>query len=229
MTNPDRHDRSRSGIGLVGLAAIALVMAACGSATGSSAPVPSPSPAPTASAAPTVGPSATTTPTASATPAPTAAASSSSAACVVEPQTGIVPSDRLTGITVLGLPGRDIVKFGFGAASLTPVGPPTGSLAVASPPFTEGGSGLPIVLNGDHALQVVFKGMSIMNDVGQPTFTGERQINVTDAARSLRQVIVFDEAEGQIGWYVGYDGASCVTLSREGDAILLTIDFGPGS
>ncbi|OGO51261.1 MAG: hypothetical protein A2Z32_05845 [Chloroflexi bacterium RBG_16_69_14] len=163
------------------------------------------------------------------TPLTTPTASASATACVSMPQTGIVPSDRLTAIEVSGLPGRDIVRFEFGTGSLTPAGPPTGSLDVASPPFTEGASGLPIDLEGEHALQVVFKNMSIMNDVGQPTFTGERQVQVTDASRSLRQVIIFDESEGQIGWYVGYDGSSCVILSREGNAIVLAIEFGPGS
>jgi hypothetical protein len=145
------------------------------------------------------------------------------------PQTGIVPSDRLTAIKVLGLPGRDVVRFEFGTGSLTPAGPPTGSLDVASPPFTEGASGLPIDLAGQHALQVIFRNMSIVNDVGQPTFTGERQVRVADASRSLRDVIIFDESEGQIGWFVGYDGTSCVTLGREGSAIILAIDFGSGS
>jgi len=48
-------------------------------------------------------------------------------------------------------------------------------------------------------------------------------------SRSLREVILFDESEGQIGWYIGYDGSSCVSVSREGDAVLVVIDFGPGS
>ena len=70
--------------------------------------------------------------------------------------------------------------------------------------------------------------MSLQNDVGQPVFTGVRQITVTDAARSLRQVVIFDESEGQVGWYVGYDTSSCLSLTREGDDLLLMIDFGPG-
>jgi hypothetical protein len=34
---------------------------------------------------------------------------------------------------------------------------------------------------------------------------------------------VFDESEGQVGLYIGYDGTGCVTLTREGMAILLTV------
>ena len=65
---------------------------------------------------------------------------------------------------------------------------------------------LPIDLQGEHALQVVFTGMSLQNDVGQETYTGRREIRATDPSRSLRHVVLFDESEGQIGWYVGYDG-----------------------
>ncbi len=145
------------------------------------------------------------------------------------PQTGTLPSDRLTGMQVLGVPGADIVRFQFSPGSLTPAGPPVGSLDVATPPFTEGASGLPIELEGEQALQVVFRGMSLQNDVGQETYTGEREIRATDPSRSLRHVIVFDESEGQMGWYIGYDGPSCVTLTREGDDVLVAIAFGPGS
>jgi len=211
-----------------GLLVTALLVVACGTDTGSATPTGSPFATPTASVPTTVGPTTAPTPTASSAPTPPRA-SSSAAACVVEPQTGVVPSDRLTALQVLGLPGRDVVRFEFSPGSLTPAGPPTESLEVALPPFTEGASGLPIDLTGEHALQVVFKGMSIMNDVGQPTFSGARQILGTDLSRSLREVIIFDESEGQIGWYIGYDGSSCVTLSREGDTIVLAIDFGPGT
>ena len=141
----------------------------------------------------------------------------------------MLPSDRLTGMQVLGVPGADIVTFQFSPGSLTPAGPPVGSLDVATPPFTEGASGLPIELDGEQALQVVFRGMSLQNDVGQETYTGEREIRATDPSRSLRHVVVFDESEGQMGWYIGYDGPSCVTLTREGDDILVAIAFGPGS
>ena len=34
-----------------------------------------------------------------------------------------------------------------------------------------------------------------------------------------------DESEGQLGWYVGYDGSSCPTLTRHGDTMELALDF----
>jgi len=205
------------------VAVLALVVAACGSSPATSTPSAAASSSPAASIGPSAPPSvAATTPAPAATPV-------GSVACAVTPQTGQLPSDRLTGMQVLGVPGADIVRFQFSPGSLTPAGPPVGSLDVATPPFTEGASGLPIELDGEQALQVVFRGMSLQNDVGQETYTGEREIRATDPSRSLRHVIVFDESEGQMGWYIGYDGPSCVTLTREGDDVLVAITFGPGS
>ena len=210
---------------IVGLVILGLSLAACGPTT------PSPSPS---SAAPSAVPSVAVTaspaaPTATALPSPTPSASAAVVACDLKPQTGQLPSDRLTGVQVLGVPGADIVRFQFSPGSLTPAGPPVGSLDLATPPFTEGASGLPVDLQGKNALQVVFRHMSLQNDAGEETFTGEREIRATDPSRSLRHVVLFDESEGQLGWYLGYDGPACVTLTREGDDILVTITYGQGA
>jgi len=205
------------------LAVLALAAAACDPNSSIATPSASASRSPAASVAPSAPASvAVTTPNPTGTPAP-------SVACAVTPQTGTLPSDRLTGMQVLGLPGADIVAFHFSPGSLTPAGPPVGSLDVATPPFTEGASGLPIDLQGQQAIKVVFRGMSLQNDVGQETYTGEREIRWTDPSRPLRHVVLFDESEGQMGFYLGYDGPACVTLTREGDDIIVSIAFGPGS
>jgi hypothetical protein len=212
-------------LAIVGLVIFGLSFAACGP----TAPSASPS-----SAAPSVAPSAPATatpaaPTASVVPSSTPSASAVAVSCDLKPQTGQLPSDRLTGIQVLGVPGADIVRFQFSPGSLTPAGPPVGSLDVATPPFTECASGLPVDLQGEKALQVVFRHMSLQNDAGEETFTGQREIRSTDPSRSLRHVVLFDESEGQLGWYLGYDGPACVTLTREGDDILVTITYGQGA
>jgi hypothetical protein len=210
---------------IVILVILGLSIAACRPTTPSASPsTAAASPAPTVAA--TASPTA---PTATAIPTLTPSASAVAVSCDLKPQTGQLPSDRLTGIQVLGVPGADIVRFQFSPGSLTPAGPPTGSLDVATPPFTEGASGLPVDLQGEKALQVVFRGMSLQNDAGEETFTGEREIRSTDPSRSLRHVVLFDESEGQLGWYLGYDGPACVTLTREGNDVLVTITYGPGS
>ncbi len=210
---------------IVTLVILGLSLAACGPAAPSATPsTAAPSAAP--SVAVTASPAA---PTATVVPSATPSASAAVVACDLKPQTGQLPSDRLTGVQVLGVPGADIVRFQFSPGSLTPAGPPVGSLDVATPPFTEGASGLPVELQGEKALQVVFRHMSLQNDAGEETFTGEREIRGTDSSRSLRHVVLFDESEGQMGWYLGYDGPACVTLTREGDDILVTITYGQGA
>jgi hypothetical protein len=149
--------------------------------------------------------------------------------CDLKSQTGQLPSDRLTGVQVLGVPGADIVRFQFSPGSLTPAGPPVGSLDVATPPFTEGASGLPVDLQGKNALQVVFRHMSLQNDAGEETYTGAQEMRTDDPSRSLRHVVMLDESEGQIGWYIGYDGPACVTLGREGADVIVSIAFATGS
>jgi hypothetical protein len=129
---------------------------------------------------------------------------------------------------VFGLPGRDILRFDFAPGPSTPAGAPFGSLTVATSPFTQAASGQPIDLKGDHALQVVFRNMKLADEGGAPTFSGPRE-TVSDPGRSLRHVIMFDESEGQVGWYVGYDGSPCITATYEGTRLLLLMDFGVGS
>ena len=207
--------------------AIAFAIAGCGGAAPSSSPI---AVAPTASPVPSVAPTPSASPSVSATPSPSPSAATASptiaAACPVESQTGLLPSDRMTNVEIAALPGRDVVRFSFGKRSLQPTGPSTGSLDAAKPPFTGGASGLPIDLKGGHAVQVVFRGMSLQNDVGQLAYDGPREFEVTDPSRSLRHLVLFDESEGQLGWYAGYDGPGCVSLAREGDSILLTFDVG---
>jgi hypothetical protein len=206
------------------LALVAVFVTACGS----TAPTAAPSTVATPPAASLV-PTASAAPTATITPTATPPASAAAVSCDLKPQTGMLPSDRLTGMQVLGVPGSDIVRFQFSPGSLTPAGPPTGSLDVAKPPFTEGASGLPVDLQGEQALQVVFRHMSLQNDAGEETYTGEREIRATDPSGRLRHVVLFDESEGQLGWYIGYDGPACVTLTREGDDILVIVTYGAGS
>lgn len=209
----------------LGIALVACGSGAAATPSASLATASNPPPSPSAAASPI--PSATLTPTASASAS--ASSSASAAACAVDRQTGLLPSDRMTNVEILGLPGRDVVRFSFGDRSLEPKGPATGTLDAATPPFTGAASGLPINLKGEHALKVVFRGMSLQNDVGQLAYDGPREFVVTDPTRSLRHLVLYDESEGQLGWYAGYDGPSCPTLTRNGDTIELALDFAPGS
>jgi hypothetical protein len=214
------------------VAAMAVVVAVVAVGCGQPAPSFSPTISPGATATAAASPAVESSPTATAEPSlavePTPTGSPSSVACAFKRQTVGPPSDRLTGIEILGLAGKDIVAFDFGPESLSPAGKPTGSLSVATPPFTAAASGKRIALSGEHALKIVFTGMAVTNDLGEPTFSGERHIRVDDG-RSLREVILFDESEGQIAWYIGFDGSPCVKLSGEGDRIIVGIEFAASS
>jgi hypothetical protein len=139
----------------------------------------------------------------------------------VTPEEGLLPSDRVVSVEVATSPAADFVTFVFDDGSLTPAGPPRGELSAAAPPFTFASSGLPIDLQGQRAVQVRMVGMSLYNDVGEPTFTGDRDITVDYPA--LKQVVLYDESEGIAGWYIGYDGKGCVGLVRDGTDIVVTI------
>src|SRR4051812_9549280 len=196
---------------------MAISLVACGSA-GTTTPAPSASALPIQTPTPSAS-TATATPiaTPSAAPTPTASVAASAAACAVERQMALLPSDRMTNVEIVPEAGRDVVRFSFGPRSLEPKGPARGTLDVAAPPFTGGASGLPVEIHGEHALQVVFTGMSLQNDVGQLAYDGPREFTVADESRSLRHLVLYDKSEGQLGWYVGYDGPSCPTLTRHGN------------
>jgi hypothetical protein len=74
---------------------------------------------------------------------------------------------------------------------------------------------------GEHVLVLRFSGMSLANDVGQPTYDGPVELKPGFAA--LKHAVLFDASEGQIGWYIGYDGPGCVTLGRNGQDVTIAI------
>jgi len=211
----------------LGLAAVilALVAAGCGASGSSPSPFPVasgsvvPNPSSVQSGPPTTAPSVVP----SSTPPPTVAPSV--AACDALPQTGSLPSDRFTDLRISTGADADRLSFIFGNPSLPgPAGPPQGALEVAEPPYTLAGSGATIAVVGERVVQVRFTGMSLANDVGQPTYAGAPELKAELPA--LRHAVLFDASEGVIGWYVGYDGSGCLTLVRNGNVITLVIEHG---
>ena len=63
--------------------------------------------------------------------------------------------------------------------------------------------------------------MSLANDVGQPTYDGRTDIRATGTA--FKQAVLFDASEGDIGWYVGYNGSGCVGMSVGAHDVTLVI------
>lgn len=221
-------------IGLVAVAAsVALVLAACGTSTPTTASTPpsaSGSPALSTATASTIpsGSAPLSTATASTSPVPSPTPSAAPTACPLEPQTGRLPSDRIVDVIISRAGSADLVTFVFGDPSLLapPAGASKGSLDPAEPPFTNAASGLPIKVDGERVAQVRFSGMLLSNDVGQPTYDGPTDFRPDLPA--LRSVVAYDLFEGVSGWYIGYDGRGCVTLTSDSRSVTVAIQHPPG-
>lgn len=213
------------------LAGLALLLALATGACASTNPGLSASPGTAVSMPPTSGAPSTGSPSPAAEPSASAgetqgpAASPSgpgSAACPTPNQPGLLPSDRLVDIAISGTPTADLVTFVFAAPSApTPAGPPQGSLLAATAPFSFAGSGAAIDLLGEHAVQLRFTGMTIATDAGVSTYQGPADVKPNLPA--LREAIQFDASEGVIGWYLGFDGTGCVSLTRSGNDVTVQI------
>jgi hypothetical protein len=143
--------------------------------------------------------------------------------CAIEPESGPIASDRLVDVTIEGTDDADIVTFVFGNPSPErPQGPAAGRLQAAVPPYTEAASGLPVELHGEHVAEVMFTGMSIMNDIGEPTYDG--RLDFRPGLSALKDVVNFDMFEGHVGWYLAYDGPGCVRLGTDGRNITVTFE-----
>lgn len=181
------------------LVVLALAVVGCGPAGGSS-------PSPSASAVPSPSPSASALSSPSALPSPSA----STCPPLAAPR---VPSDRLVGATLERGASADrfILEFGPRRGSVEP----SVTLSPVSPPFSMGGSGLPVEVAGSRFLQLRLDGMTIYDDLGRPTFTGAPDQKLEGGP--IRQAVLVDDFEGVVAWIVGYDGPGCVTFRRESD------------
>jgi hypothetical protein len=169
-------------------------------ATASPSAATSPVPTPTVTAISTVTPTATST-------------ASTSTGCPTAIQAGIAPSDRLTGVKVDPGIGVDKITFTFGTSSGQPSGTdPTGELRPTSPPFSLGGSGQAVTVDGHRFIAITFRGMAVADEQGNASYAGPTDIHPNALAiRELRQTEAF---EGVVTWIVGVDGPGCVALSR---------------
>jgi hypothetical protein len=214
-----------------GVAVVAVLLGSVGACASNPAPSASPAQATVASsdvagaseppvASPLTSPSTSPSTGATAIPSPTAAA-----ACAIATQRVRPPSDRLIDIIVRGNASADLVRFVFGEASLEgSAGPPTAALQRAKRPYTQASSGKPIAVVGERVAQLRFGHMSIMNDIGEPTYQGPARVRPKLPA--LRDVVLYDDSEGVVGWYIGFDGRACATLSVRGNEVILTIEHG---
>jgi len=144
--------------------------------------------------------------------------------CPIVDASGPLPSDRLVDVIVATAGTADLITFVFGDPSPgdPPQGTAQGNLTLATPPYTQAGSGEPVVVRGGRVAELRFAGMSVMNDVGQPTFDGPRELYPELPA--LQSVVNFEMFEGVIGWYIGFDGPGCITLSSDERRVTVVVN-----
>lgn len=225
--------RSRRPILLVMSLVVLAVAAGCVGETTSQTPSPSAPASSAAAVSPSVAPASTSTeptpvpPTAAPSASPTAPPSATPAPtpCPVKAARFAPPTDRLINVSASTSGDQDLLIFEFGNMSVPgPGGPPKGEFSVARKPYTEGASGKPIKMTGDRVVQVVYRGMSLVADTGDLVYQGPAKLEPDLTA--LRHVVEYDETEGVIGWYAGYDGAGCVTISRQGMDVIVAFAHG---
>ncbi len=114
----------------------------------------------------------------------------------------------------------DIITFVFANPSApSPAGQPRGDLTIAEPPYSEAASGQLIDMQGDRVLQLRFLQMFLYEENGDAIYDGPREFRPDLSV--LRHAVEYDATEGQIGWYIGYDGPGCATLGRDGNNVIV--------
>jgi len=117
----------------------------------------------------------------------------------------------------------DRIVFGLGEPAPEPTGG-TGRLKAVEPPFAQGGSGLPVEVEGTWFVEFHLDGMLIADESGNPVFRGETSLK--PGLPALRQVEMTEAFEGIYNLVIGYDGNGCVGLVDDEATKTLTITIG---
>ncbi len=186
---------------LIGLAAL-LVGSAAGCGGGDSAQ-PSATPSPAASTAtptptPSPTPSPTPAPTPSATPTPAPLPPGFSTARVTGASQGL---GLLSAVRVGAQPGFDRVVFEFESAV------PGYAVEYVALPLIADPSGLPVALQGDHAIGVRMEPAASYDPSSDPlrlTYLGPTRI--TTSLPTVLEVVKTGDFEAVLNWAIGVDG-----------------------
>ncbi len=205
MTSDLRRSR-RFGATLLVISAV--VVAGCQGATGSGSPTESESSAASASAsvfvstAPGAGPSD----------------DQGAFACTLPvTDAGTAVRAHIADIRVGEHDGYDRIVFEFDA------GIPEYRIQVATPPFIQDPSGLPMNVTGSAFLEVVMNGGTMVSPDGIATYGGPRTFS-PDFAK-LVQLVNGGDFEAVSTWYVGLSDVSCLRVQTFASPSRLVIDI----
>lgn len=187
---------------LISLLALTVLVAGCGEGNGaeSAGPTPAPATQPPTHAATTTTP--TKTPTPPPAPAPKRCARESGG------EEGIYTN--LVAVRIGTHQGYDRITFEFKAPEPNPggdAGIPRYEIRTAKPPHYEDASGLPLEVNGNSFVGIVFHGASGVDLEGRATYTGPKVVragfdNLVEAVRS-------GDFEATLSWILGVRRQTC--------------------
>jgi hypothetical protein len=187
---------------LISLLALTVLVACCGEGDGAESAGPTPTPA-------TQPPThAATTTTAAETPTPPPASASKRCARESGGEEGIYTN--LVAVRIGTHQGYDRITFEFKAPEPNPggeAGIPRYEIRTAKPPHYEDASGLPLEVNGNSFVGIVFHGASGVDFEGQTTYKGPKVVragfdNLVEAARS-------GDFEATLSWILGVRRQTC--------------------
>jgi hypothetical protein len=187
---------------LISLLALTVLVAGCGEGDGAESAGPTPTPA-------TQPPThAATTTTAAETPTPPPASASKRCARESGGEEGIYTN--LVAVRIGTHQGYDRITFEFKAPEPNPggeAGIPRYEIRTAKPPHYEDASGLPLEVNGNSFVGIVFHGASGVDFEGQTTYKGPKVVragfdNLVEAVRS-------GDFEATLSWILGVRRQTC--------------------
>jgi hypothetical protein len=207
---------------LISLLALTVIVAGCGEANGAESAGPTPAPA-----TPPPPPGATTTTPAEATPPPPAAAPKR---CARESGGEEGVYTNLVAVRIGTHQGYDRITFEFEAPEPNPggnAGIPRYEISTAKPPHYEDASGLPLEVNGNSFVGIVFHGASGVDFEGRATYTGPKVVragfdNFVEAVRS-------GDFEATLSWILGVRRQTCWQVHELHNPDRVAIDIPHGN
>ena len=187
---------------LISLLALTVLVAGCGEGNGAESAGPTPTPA-------TQPPThAATTTTAAETPTPPPASASKRCARESGGEEGVYTN--LVAVRIGTHQGYDRITFEFKAPEPNPggeAGIPRYEIRTAKPPHYEDASGLPLEVNGNSFVGIVFHGASGVDFEGRATYKGPKVVragfdNLVEAVRS-------GDFEATLSWILGVRRQTC--------------------
>ena len=193
-------------LAILAVAALVLGLFILGQFLGTGTGEPSPSPSASASPSLTPSPSAEPSPSEPESIAPTAPGDAwiCGEPITVEATTGEVV--HTADVRIGTHEGYDRIVFEY-----LEDGTPEVDMRLATPPFTQDASGLPITVNGSPVFQITLQAATKLADDGSLTYTGP-----TEFEPDFPQLVHLTERgdfEAVNSWYVGLNGGDCVQVT----------------